>query len=123
MNLEMELLTLKDSLKRDARYSAPVTQEESQSFIARPNTPPSVNLTFCEDVGSNTTCDEDESLIISKPGLAEGFPPLPPRPQSAEKDGEQQEDLSWICVCLCRFLDICGEFITLITESQMDVIN
>lgn len=122
MNSEMQLLTLKDFLKRGARYSAPATQEESQGSIARTDTPPSVDLTFCEDVGSNTTCDEDKS---SKPGLAEGFPPLPPRLHSAEKDGEQQEDLSWICVpCLWRFLeDICGEFIPLITKSQMNVHN
>lgn len=50
MNFEMQLLTLKDFLKRGARYSAPVTQEESQGSVARTNTSPPVDLTFCEDV-------------------------------------------------------------------------
>lgn len=44
MNFELELLTLEGFLKRGARYSAPVTQEENQSFIVPSNTSPSVGL-------------------------------------------------------------------------------
>lgn len=47
--------------------------------------------------GNKTSFDEHNNLC-SKPGLAAGFPPLPPRLHSAEEDGEQQKDLNWICM-------------------------
>lgn len=65
----IQLLTLKDFLERAARYSAPVTQKEIESFSTRTNSSPSVDLNsspapFIAAPHSKKTKEKSVSLVL-----------------------------------------------------------